>query len=261
MLACVPSKTIVEQRWRQVKPDRRERDNKQKFAVSQYWQYWHQQYWTISYLQPSASKVSLCWSDCSCCFDTIFLSCLIYHISIENLQNPFSQFQGAVVPNNQLKISLLVRISSTRRPLATREITQFPPWWQCALTLIIRWGGSLSGSQSKEALWIFKICKYFTHTATLIWPRFCCKGNMFDKKISFKAQVALADPLQWTEIGPTINPWMISDAFETFGYNHFWRGQTKTQNVCSKNYSFHKIPEYSFRTNIHFVKIQNIHSK
>ena len=24
--------------------------------------------WTISYLQPSASKVSLSWSDCSCCY-------------------------------------------------------------------------------------------------------------------------------------------------------------------------------------------------
>ena len=106
---------------------RRGRDNKQKLAVAQYWQYWHQQYWTISCLQPSASKVSICWSDCSCCFDTIYLSCLIYHISIENLQHPFSQFQGAVVPNNQLKIFLLARISSTRRPLATREITHTPP--------------------------------------------------------------------------------------------------------------------------------------
>ena len=165
---------------------RRGRDNKQKLAVAQYWQYWHQQYWTISCLQPSASKVSICWSDCSCCFDTIYLSCLIYHISIENLQHPFSQFQGAVVPNNQLKIFLLARISSTRRPLATREITPLP-WWQCALTLIIRCGGSLSGSQSKEVLWIFKICKYLTQYtySTLIWRRFCCKENMFDMKISF----------------------------------------------------------------------------
>ena len=56
---------------------RRGRDNKQKLAVAQYWQYWHQQYWTISHLQHSASKVSICWSDCSCCFDTIYLSCLI----------------------------------------------------------------------------------------------------------------------------------------------------------------------------------------
>ena len=54
-------------------------------------------------------------------------------------------------------------------------------------------------------------------------------------------------PLKWTEIGPTNNPWMISDEFETFGDNHFWRRQTKTQNVCSKI--------------IHFIKIQNIHLK
>ena len=154
---------------------RRGRDNKQKLAVAQYWQYWPLQYWTISYLKPSASKVSTCRSDCSSCFDAIYLSCLIYHISIENLQSPFSQFQGAVVPKNRLKIFLLARISSTRRALATREITQFPPWWQCALTLIIRWGGSLSGSQSKEVLWIFKICKYLTQYtySTLFWRRFC----------------------------------------------------------------------------------------
>ena len=32
-------------------------------------------------------------------------------------------------------------------------------------------------------------------------------------------------------------------------------------NICSKNYSFYKNPEYSFKTNIHFSKIQNIYSK
>ena len=54
-------------------------------------------------------------------------------------------------------------------------------------------------------------------------------------------------PLKWTEIGPTNDPWMVSDEFETFGNNHFWRKQTKTKMF---------IPEI-----IHFMKIQNIHSK
>ena len=52
---------------------------------------------------------------------------------------------------------------------------------------------------------------------------------------------------------------MISDEFETYGDNHFWRGQTKTK-IFVKNYSFYKNPEYSFKTNIHFLKIQNIYS-
>ena len=40
---------------------------------------------------------------------------------------------------------------------------------------------------------------------------------------------------------------MISDEFETFGDNHFWRRQTKTKIFVQKI--------------IHFIKIQNIHSK
>ena len=94
-------------------------------------------------------------------------------------------------------------------------------------------------------------------------------------------------PLKWTEIGPTNDPWVISDEFETFGDNHFWRRQTRTktfvqniihfikiQNIHSKQififlksrifiqtkYSFLSNPEYSFKNNIHFFKIQNIHS-
>ena len=39
--------------------------------------------WTISYLQPSASKVSTCRSDCSSCFDAIYLSCLIWFITFQ----------------------------------------------------------------------------------------------------------------------------------------------------------------------------------
>ena len=57
----------------------------------------------------------------------------------------------------------------------------------------------------------------------------------------------IIDPLKWTEISPTNDPWMISDEFETFGDNHFWRGQTKTKIFVQKF--------------IHFIKIQNIHSK
>ena len=60
-----------------------------------------------------------------------------------------------------------------------------------------------------------------------------------------EAPVWVIDPLKWTEIGPTNDPWMISHVFETFGDNHFWRGQTKTKIF------FQKI--------IHFIKIQNIH--
>ena len=54
-------------------------------------------------------------------------------------------------------------------------------------------------------------------------------------------------PLKWTEIGPTNDPWVISDEFETFGDNHFWRRQTRTK-IFVQNI-------------IHFIKIQNIHSK
>ena len=156
---------------------RRGRDNKQKLAVAQYWQYWHQQYWTISYLQPSASKVSTCRSDCSSCFDAIYLSCLLYHISIENLQSPFSQFQGAGVPNNQLNIFMLARISSTRRALATREITPPPLVTMCTdPDHQVRWQ-SVWLTIKRSSVNIQNL--YFTHTTTLIWPRFCCKRNMF----------------------------------------------------------------------------------
>ena len=41
-------------------------------------------------------------------------------------------------------------------------------------------------------------------------------------------------PLKWTEKGPTNDPWMIFDEFETFGDNHFWRGQTKTKILFQK---------------------------
>ena len=40
---------------------------------------------------------------------------------------------------------------------------------------------------------------------------------------------------------------MISDEFEIFGDNHFWHGQTKTKILVQKI--------------IHFIRIQNIHSK
>ena len=54
---------------------------------------------------------------------------------------------------------------------------------------------------------------------------------------------------------------MISDEFETFGDNHFWRGETKTKIFVQKTIHFIKNPEYSFKLNIHFLKIQNIHWK
>ena len=80
---------------------------------------------------------------------------------------------------------------------------------------------------------------------------------------------------------------MISDDFETFIDDNFWRGQTKTKILVQKiihfikiqnihsikififlksrifiqtKYSFFLNPEYSFKKNIHFLKIQNIHS-
>ena len=33
--------------------------------------------------------------------------------------------------------------------------------------------------------------------------------------------VYVIDPLKWTKKGPTNDPCMISDEFETFGNNHF----------------------------------------
>ena len=61
-------------------------------------------------------------------------------------------------------------------------------------------------------------------------------------------------PLKWTEIGPTNDPWVISDEFETFGDNHFWRRQTRTKIFVQNIIHFIKIQ------NIHFFKIQNIPS-
>ena len=82
---------------------------------------------------------------------------------------------------------------------------------------------------------------------------------------------------------------MISDDFETFIDDNFWRGRTKTkilvqkvihfikiqnnhskeififlkvQNIHSKQiFIFFKNPEYSFKASVHFFKIQNIYSK
>ena len=54
-------------------------------------------------------------------------------------------------------------------------------------------------------------------------------------------------PLKWTEIGPTNDPSVISDEFETSWDNHFWLRQTRTK-IFVQNV-------------IHFIKIQNIHSK
>ena len=108
-LACVPSKTIVEQRGRQVKPGRRDEGE----TTNKSWRSPNIDKIGINNIEPSVTYnlqlqrfQHVVSSDCSSCFDAIYLSCLIYHISIENLQSPFSQFQGAVVPNNQLKIFL-----------------------------------------------------------------------------------------------------------------------------------------------------------
>ena len=47
-------------------------------------------------------------------------------------------------------------------------------------------------------------------------------------------------PLKWTEIGPTNDPWMISDEFETIGANHFWQGQTKAKIFVKKLFILYK---------------------
>ena len=57
--------------------------------------------------------------------------------------------------------------------------------------------------------------------------------------------VQVIDPLKWTEIGPTNDPSMISDEFETFGDNHFWRGQTITKIFVQKIIHFIKIHTHS----------------
>ena len=67
---------------------------------------------------------------------------------------------------------------------------------------------------------------------------------------------------------------MISDEFETFGNNCFWRGQTKTKIFIQKIFQFIKIQnihlkqififknlEYSFKTNIPFLKSRIIIQK
>ena len=36
-----------------------------------------------------------------------------------------------------------------------------------------------------------------------------------------EAPIEVIDPLKWTKKGPTYDPYMISDEFETFGINHF----------------------------------------
>ena len=79
-------------------------------------------------------------------------------------------------------------------------------------------------------------------------------------------------PLQWTETGPTNDPWMISDEFKT---TIFDVGKLKPKYLFKKlftsskskwfiqiKYLFFRNPEYSFTTNINtFIKIQNIRSK
>ena len=67
---------------------------------------------------------------------------------------------------------------------------------------------------------------------------------------------------------------MSSDEFETFGNNHFLRGQTKTEifvqeiihfieidNIHSKKYSFFLKSRIFIQNKYSFFKIQNIHSK
>ena len=68
-------------------------------------------------------------------------------------------------------------------------------------------------------------------------------------------------PLKWTEKGPTNDSWMISDEFETFGDNHFWCGQTKTETFVQKIIHFIKIQNIHSKQIFTFLKIQNIHSK
>ena len=54
---------------------------------------------------------------------------------------------------------------------------------------------------------------------------------------------------------------MISDEFETFGDNHFWRGETKTKIFVQKIIQFIKIKNIHSKEIFIFFKIQNIHSK
>ena len=54
---------------------------------------------------------------------------------------------------------------------------------------------------------------------------------------------------------------MISDEFETFGDNHFWRGQTKSNIFIKKIIHFIKIQNIHSKQIVIFLKIQNIHSR
>ena len=54
---------------------------------------------------------------------------------------------------------------------------------------------------------------------------------------------------------------MISDEFETFGDNHFWHGQTKTYILVQKIIHFIKIQNIHSKQIIIFLKIQNVHLK
>ena len=54
---------------------------------------------------------------------------------------------------------------------------------------------------------------------------------------------------------------MISDEFETFGNNHFWRGQTKVKIFIQKIIHFWKIQNIHSKQIFIFLNIQNIHSK
>ena len=67
-------------------------------------------------------------------------------------------------------------------------------------------------------------------------------------------------PLKWTEIGPTNDPWVISDEFETSWDNHFWRGQTRTKIFVQNIIHFIKIQNIHSNKIFIFFKIQNIHS-
>ena len=67
-------------------------------------------------------------------------------------------------------------------------------------------------------------------------------------------------PLKWTWIGPTNDPWVITDEFETFGDNHFWQGQTRTKIFVQIMIHFIKIQNIHSKQIFIFLKIQNIHS-
>ena len=49
---------------------------------------------------------------------------------------------------------------------------------------------------------------------------------------------------------------MISDEFEAFGDNYSYAGKQKPKYLFKKLLIF-KNPEYSFKTNIHFLKISS----